>query len=349
MARGITGILAFIIAIIAIFTGCADHAYLAPSPETPIEGQPAPEPAPRPGSQDIVFAISRDADDILREAAEYFCGEYTRLSGGSAQIMDAIAPDTDLLAGRAQVAFLNKKRQYEFNELLMATSTPFLYSSYQNFALSTGAGETTRLLGASLREQSGLVPLGAFYQGALHIITDFPVSGYQQLESVTFAVSDDSEVRGVVERLNAVTITADTDGERLALYMEGEVSAAEVSLKYAASAAEFEKPSYITESYHNLIPVWLIAEEDFYEGLGDEVRAELMETVAVLNYMIDSACLSAEAAAKEALIRTGNIVLSNEFASVRNRVFNTAVPLSEEAGVQQKLARDLITAIRQIG
>lgn len=320
------------------------------------ESPPFPEGAfleARPMESDtipLVFAISRDASPTLREAAEFFCDQLEEITQGRVTItlLDSIAPDADLITGRAQLAFLNKKRQLAFSAPLVATASPFLYSGYQSFTMRANAPSTLSLLERSLRESDDLIPLAAFYQGTLHLLTDFPAGGYQPFEGSLIALREDADMQATITRLNGSYLAADTDQERFRLFAEGEVTGAEISLeRLEAFTDELSRPSYLTLSSHSIIPVWLVASAELYDSLTSAQQAEVSELCATLTNRIDDLVVEQEALWLEEL--GGNdLTLITECSNLRNRVFNTLPELEETAIPQQWAARDLINRMRRI-
>ena len=344
--------LAALIAAVVLLSACAGEP---PQVVTIPEVQPpaAPYPPEDRAATEIVFAISRDASDILVSAAKYFAEELGVRTNGAitVRVEPAIAPDADLLAGRAQIALLNKRRQLAFCEPLSATATSFLYNSYQNFLMRANAANTMNIVGFSLRENHGLVPLGAFYQGALHLLIDFSPGGYHHFEGVSVITAEDAGTRASFERLigpDGRIIYHDTDWERLERFIHGEGNAVEVSI--GALKENLESLPYsvhLIASYHNLVPVWLVADAAFMDELSPRARAEIAELQAYMANMINDAYRELDNQFFGRLSAVQDIPVVFEFTNVRNWVFHTLPLPGSEASDQQRLAIDLIQIMRR--
>ena len=302
---------------------------------------------------EIVFAISRDASDVLVNAARQFATEFQERTNGAVAVRVelAIAPDADLRTGRAQIALLNKRRQLEFCEPLAASATPFLYSGYNNFLMRANAGSVMSVLEFSLRENHGLVPLAAFYQGAKHLLIDFTPGGYQNYDGMTIITSENEEVRASFGRLvgtGGYTTPLDSDESRMEAFLFGEGNAAEMRFEALAEMQDgFEYQVHLITSYHDLVPVWFVACAEFTDGLSPLWRAELAELTAHMANSINDAYRSADVELLHTIREIPNLTVDFVFAHVRNHVFHTLPPLEEGAGDDKMLARDLLTIMRR--
>lgn len=333
---------------------CLSSCHTAPEalsqPEAPPSASAAePEEwVPQP-TQEWVFAISRDAPQSLRTAADYFCTEVSRITQERINftVRDSIAPDADLVAGRAQVAFLNKKRQLAFSPPLAATAYPFLYSGYKNFTMRANAPAVLESLESSLRQHHGMVPLGAYYQGALHLLTDFPAGDYRNYLYSMIATTYDPEMEQVIARLEGEAVVVDSESERFEMFWIGEVTGIEISLKELSKYDELPSLSYLTVSSHNIVPAWLVVSESFYDSLPPAQQAGMAEICAYMTNLIDDEIAATEAE-QLADLSIANLVISTELSGVRNRVYNTMPALGEGAAPEQFTARDLMDRMRRI-
>jgi len=321
-----------------------------------LEALPANNPenaAPGSVAGEFVFAVSRDADPILIEAAQEFAQELEARTNGAltARVELTIAPDADLLAGRAGLALLSKKRQLAFCHSLAGTATPFMYNNFSNFLMRANARNTMRILEFSLREEHDLLPLAAFYQGAHHLLVDFSPGGYQHFEGVDIILSEDADTGASFSRLvgaEGAISTFDSDSARLEQFILGEGNAAELSLEIFADIEEdFPYQVHLIASYHNLTPAWLVADAALIDGLSPHLRAEVAELTAYMASRINTGFRERDRAAFAALNEMPNIAVVHEFSNVRNRVFNTLPPLDEDADKRERLARDLLEIMRR--
>lgn len=321
-----------------------------------LEALPANNPenaAPSSVAGEVVFAVSRDADPILIEAAQEFARELALRTNGAlaARVELTIAPDADLLAGRAGFGLLSKKRQLDFCQSLAVTATPFMYNNFHNFLMRANARNTVRILEFSLREDHGLLPLTAFYQGAHHLLVDFPPGGYQHFEGVDVILSEDADTGAFFSRLvgeEGAVSAFDSDSARLEQFILGEGNAVELSLEiFAEMEEDFPYQVYLIASYHNLTPAWLVADAALMDGLSPRLRAEVAELSAQMASRINAGFYERDRAAFDALDEMPNIAVVHEFSNVRNRIFNTLPPLDEDAGRQERLARDLLGIMRR--
>ncbi|MCL2580252.1 MAG: hypothetical protein FWE32_09530 [Oscillospiraceae bacterium] len=326
-------------------------------------GASAPEPSPAAGVEtmagrvtvsQVTLAVSRDAEPELIEAAEAFVAELTARTNGAltAGVELTIAPDAALLSGRAQIALLNKRRQFDFCQSLAATATPFLYTGFENFLMRANARDTMRILAFSLREDHGLIPLTAFYQGSNHLLIDFAPGGYQQFEGTGIILSEDAQVAAAFGRLvgtGGVLTTYDTDEARMEQFILGEGNAAELSMEtFAALEEDFPYQVHLIAGYHNLVPAWLVADADFMDNLPPHLRAQVIELSAYMSARIGWGARERELAVFRSLEDKPNIAIVRDFTSVRNRIFNTLPVLDEEATERDRLARDLLGIMRGI-
>ncbi len=346
------GMLAALTALCLLLGGCkAAGRSLAPSGPGSEPAQAQDVPGPNGGAEEeYLFVISRDAPELVRFAATYFCEELAMITDSAVRmtVAGSIAPDAELVTGRAQMAFLNKKRQFEFSPPLAATALPFLYSGYRNFTMRANSPTTLELLERSLRESHKMVPLAAYYQGSRHLLSHFSVEQYGNFENERVAVSDDAEMVSAFTFLGAEAVVADTDGERFDLFLSGEASAAELSLdELAARGGELDSDTAYTFSSHSLVPVWLIAGEAFYDSLTDAQRAGVAELCAYITNLLDNGYVARETELEDAAANL-NITFNTEFSSVRNRVFNVMPVPGADAGAAKKLARDLVEVMRRL-
>ena len=334
-------------ALFMLLCACASPAGPQPANIPPEDEQAGREPEPS-AITELVFSISRDADRELVLAAEYFCRGFAEIMGGAvtARVEAVIAPDADLISGKAQAAFLNKKRQLNFNPALAATATPFIYSSYPSFTIRANARSTLNLLRGSMRSENGLIPLAAFYQGAQQMLTDFPAGAYQNFEYSFFAVSEATDTGAVLERLGVDIIEGDDD-ERMEFLLDARVNGLEISLE-ALSQAELLENLYLTLSYHSIVPVWLVVGADFFDSLTPVQQAGVWELCAVMINMIDDGQVAREKALLAELAERDGLIVLGEFSGVRNRVFHTMPSLGEGATPQQRLAYELADLMRRI-
>ena len=301
---------------------------------------------------EIVLAVSRDASDVLVSAAQYFAAEFEERTNGAitVRVQLSVAPDADLLTGRAQIALLSKRRHLEFCEPLAASGAPFLYNGYNNFLMRANAGSVMSVLEFSLRENHGLVPLAAFYQGSKHLLVDFSPGGYQNYDSMTIITSEDEEVRASFGRLVGAgggTIPFDADEDRMENFLFGAGNAAEIRLEALMGMQEgFDYQVHLITSYHDLVPVWLVACARFIDDLSPLWLAELNELQAYMASRINDAYRAVDIELLRAIREIPNLTVESGFAHARNRVFSTLQPLGEEAGDSQRLARDLLTIMR---
>lgn len=303
----------------------------------------------RGDAQEMRFAVSEDAPEILRAAAAYFCQELEEISQGSIHmtISGGAEPQVQLEEGTAQVALLHQKQQMEFSQPLQATATPFLYTGYRNFTVRANAYETISLLERSLRRDNQLVPLAAFYQGTRHFLTSFSVTNYLHLEGATLAVGEDDPLRESLGRLGAETVSAATLRERLELYESGTVMGLEISLEELSLQRELPLDSYLLLCGHHTVPAWLVAQAEFFDGLTPAQQAGVWELCAYMINLVDDRQVEREQQLLEEL-SLPNLGYITEFSNVRNRVFNTLEPLESEAPASQVVARDLVDMMRRI-
>jgi len=346
--------LAAAVAVLIFLCACGGTAtpQAAPTPETPA-ARPSPENLANRQATEIVFAVSRDASDTLTNAAKHFAAELEARTNGviTVRVEQSIAPDADLLVGRAQIALLNKRMQLEFCAPLEVTATPFLYNGYNNFLMRANAGNVMSILEFALREDHGLVPLAAFYQGAKHLLIDFSPGGYQHFDSMTIITSEDDAVRASFGRLVGLggeTIPFDTDEARMESFLFGDGNAVEISLERLTEIEEdFSYQVHLIASYHNLVPAWLVACAEFIDGLSPLWRAELLELCAYMAHQINDVYRSVDNELLRTISDLPNVTVVFGFSHVRNRVFHTLPGLGEEADSGQRLARDLLEIMRR--
>lgn len=307
------------------------------------------EALPLPDPSEFVFAVSPTAGEQAQSAAEHFCREIERIMEGAitATVRISAAPDADLITGQAHIAFLNESGHLSFNKPLSATAMPFLYTGYTNFTMRANAKTTLDILDRNLRSEHSLVPLAAFYQGALHLLTNFPAAKYQDFDSVRIAVADNIESMDAFARLGGDFTVATSDAGRVEQMLAGEVAGAEVSLAYLADTEiDFSDPVYLTVSYHSLAPLWLVVNQEYYDTLTGAQQAQVAELCASMTNMIDDYYLELD---QENISRIdiSNLTISTDFAAVRNRVFNTLSSLDENTSPQRRIARELIGLMRR--
>jgi len=342
--------LAGLIAVLMLLGACTGQTYSPAEAQLPAVFPPTWEVRQ---SSEIVFAVSEDASDILIDAARYFAsGLEIRTNGGLTVAVELSAsPDADLLDGRAQIALLNNRRQLEFCQPLAATATPFLYHGVQNFLMRANAGTTISILEFSLRENHGLVPLGAFYQGAEHLLIDFSPGGYHHFWGTNILTSRDEGALESFARLTGQYGQVSYYGagaQRLESFFVGEANAVQIPVHALADSYQsFLNPAHLIVSYHDLTPVWLLASAGFMDDLPSGWRAEIVELQAVLASRINSKHQSSEEEILRELESWENLSVVLEFSHVRNRVFNTMPEPPPGATDQQRLARDLIEIMRR--
>jgi len=306
-------------------------------------------------SPEIVLAVYRNADNTLIEAARYFAGQIeARTNGGlTARVELTISPDTHLLTGQSQMALLTSRQQLEFCQPLAATATPFLYHSAHNFLMRANAGATMNVLEFSLRENHGLVPIAAFFQGAEHLLIDFSPGGYHHFLGTSILASPYQGAREPFTRLagqDGQIDYYDTSAERLESFLQSRTNVAQVSARDLTNTYyRFVEPAYLIVSYHDITPAWLIASAQFIDSLSPRWRAEITQLQADMSSRINSANQRSEEEILRELEDWVNLSVVHEFSHVRNRVLNTIPELEHGASAQEILARDLIEIMRRTG
>ena len=345
-------LLAAVLAAVILLSACT--AQPPPNDEAPPTVFFPPVWDRHHSSEEIVFAIYRGASDTLIEAATYFAGQLGIRTNGSltARVEMTAAPDTALLSDLAQIALLCERRHLEFCQPLAATATPFLYHGVQNFLMRANAVTTMNILEFSLREDHGLVPLAAFFQGAQHLLTDFPSGGYHHWLGASILTSP---YQGTYESFVRLTgqegriSSYDTGRQRLENFLQGQANAAQVSaVDFTDTRQSFIEPASLIVSYHDLTPVWLVANAQFMDSLPPQLRAQITELQAEMSSRINSAYQRIE----EDILREldedwVNLYIVHEFSHIRNRVLNTMPELEHGASTQQRLARELVEIMRR--
>ena len=344
--------LAAALAVLILLSACT--AQPATNVETTIPVAFPPAWDGQRSSEEVVLAIYRGASDTLIEAAGYFARQLGERTNGRliARVEMTVSPDTALLTNLAQIALLCERRHLEFNEPLAATATPFLYHGVQNFLMRANAGATMDILEFSLRENHSLVPLAAFFQGAQHLLVDFPSGGYHHYLGASILTPPYQGIHEPFARLTGQEGRIsyyDTGRQRLESFLQGQANAAQVSAgDLTDTYRRFIVPAQLIVSYHDLTPVWLIADAQFMDSLSPRWRAEITELQAEMSSAVNSAYQRLE----EDILREldedwVNLTVVHEFSHIRNRVFNTMPELEHGANTQQRLARDLIEIMRR--
>ena len=344
--------LAAALAVLILLSACT--AQPPPNAEAPPPVLFPPVWERQYSSDEIVLAIYRDASDTLIEAATHFAGQLGMRTNGSliARVEMTVSPDTALLSDLAQIALLCERRHLEFCQPLAATATPFLYHGVQNFLMRANAGTTMNILEFSLREDHGLVPLAAFFQGAEHLLIDFPSGGYHHYLGASILASPYQGTHESFARLagqEGRVSYYDTSRQRLESFLQGQANAAQVSaVDLMETYQSFIEPASLIVSYHDLTPVWLIANAQFMDSLSPRLRAEITGLQAEMSSRINSAYQRLE----EDILREldedwVNLYIVHEFSHIRNRVLNTMPELEHGASTQQRLARDLVEIMRR--
>ncbi|MCL2856481.1 MAG: hypothetical protein FWE19_01980 [Oscillospiraceae bacterium] len=344
------------IRLAAVFAALMLLGACSGQPATPTPAQPPAVLPPVWESRqpsEVVIAVSRDAGSVLVNAAQDFAGQLETRTGGqlTARVQLSASPDADLRAGRAQIALLNERQQLEFCRPLAATATPFLYHGVQNFLMRANAETTISILEFSLRENHGVVPLVAFFQGAEHLLIDFSPGGYHHFLGAEILTSSYQGAQEPFTRLagqDGKVNHYDTDRQRLESFLMGQANAAQISAEVLAGEyLSFVEPAHLIVSYHDLTPAWLLASAGFIDGLPPRWRAELFELQAHMASQINSAHQDSEEKILRELEGWANVSVVFEFSHVRNRVLNTMPELSPDADPQQRLARDLVEIMRR--
>lgn len=345
--------LAAVVAMLVLLCACGVLGSRPPVPER--EAAPAanlPSDLEAGGAIEIVFAVSRDAGDILISAAQHFSRElYERTNGAiAARVEESMAPDADLLEGIAQMALLNDRRQFEFSLPLTVTATPFLYNSYNNFLMRANSRNTMSILEFSLGLH-GLTPLAAFYQGAQHLLISFSPGGYRHFDGMTIIISECPEAQASFGRLTGTggsVVVNNSREDRLERFLQGYGNAVEITPDaFAGREESIGYQMHMIASYHNLTPVWLVADADFMDGLPPLWRAEITELISLMSGRINEAHRREEEQLFRQMREMPGITIVSEFSNVRNWVFNTLPPLEENADEQQRLARTLLEQMRR--
>jgi len=107
------------------------------------------------------------------------------------------------------------------------------------------------------------------------------------------------------------------------------------------------EPAHLIVSYHDLTPVWLLANAGFMDGLPPGWQAEITELQAQMASRVNGAYLSREDEILRELQSWTDLSVVFEFSHIRNRVFNTMPELEHGADAQQRLARDLVEIMRR--
>jgi len=347
------GLKLIVAALAAVTLLSACNVQPANNIETPLPPPIFPPVWEARHSSEIVLAVYRNADDTLIEAARYFADQLeARTNGGlAARVELTVSPDTALLTGLSQMALLSNRQHLEFCQPLAATATPFLYHGVQNFLMRANARATMSILEFSLRENHGLVPLAAFFQGAEHLLIDFPPGGYYHFLGVSILASPYQVANEFFTRLTGQEGQVsyyDTGSQRLESFWLGLANAAQVSAGDLTNTYySFIDPAYLIVSYHDLTPAWLIANAEFIDNLPPRWQAEITQLQAEMSSRINSANQHSEEEILRELEDWVNLSIVHEFSHIRNRVLNTLPELEHGASAQQRLARDLIEIMRR--
>lgn len=262
------------------------------------EASQTKKPSPMRSVQTLQFEVEEGLEQKFLEQARLFAKDVERISQGRLMVSVIERKKRALAKSEYDFAYLQNQYLAQLAPSLKTLSLPFLYNDMKHLSLALNSPDIRQLIEeqlklhvfplAALSRGDGLIlcmeaPEGdsinssrlmpPYFQGltvAVHEGNSEIISVFQALGM--YAVSSPEE--DLLSILNQYIISDDT-----AHFINGVEATKEEILK----KTEFPDPLYGIETWHNLSPIWFIAQSNTWENLSGWEQAVIQEATA---YMI---------------------------------------------------------------
>lgn len=287
-----------------LLTGCKQVLqYRAALPVTPIQ-------TPR----SLTFQVSSSLGREILDQADRFADYLEKISDGQISVEVTVGmPDQNTVAtGETDFCILTSAQIAQLNDVFSMLQMPFLYDSYRHMGMVLNSERMLEKLSDRL-EESGVVPLAAVAeQGNVLVCSQKAVRVPADFRELVIAVqADNTQKQRLLEALGArvqsyalQNVTGKL-GAELDLLLADEqeepvqINTVEASFEQVLALPQQEDTRfYMMNSYHDVVPLWVVVNRASYESLNQKETAWLQEGCAALLAGID---LSREAKEMRAL------------------------------------------------
>lgn len=271
----------------------AASAVMAPVPLPPDEAS---------ARRTLVFLVDSAGDSIYREAATVFAQKVGQLTGGiiSVEVSSSVGPVVDYLAGKAQLCFVDSRRNPNFSEDFPILVQPMRYANYQSFTLAINSKRVLERLNVEVGEKEHTRLLGAFFQGSNQLVSRLaPVKGNLSDEALdgesVVAVRPDSGIAELFTNYGVTAVSDQNHSNRLQMLLEGSAVVAEFSPSELLDIDWRDTGLYLLGTNHTITPRFLAMDSIVYDELSPGYQAAITEACAYLYPIIDNHYLQRDA------------------------------------------------------
>ena len=240
-----------------------------------------------------------EKDAMVREEAERFAARVSELSGGMLEIeVQSGFPDHETVAsGEADFAFLSNIQMAQANSLFGMLSLPFTYDDYNHMSIALNSEEMLTLLTDRLAG-TNLLPMMAHYNGTSCLVTNRgELRVPSDFRDLAIAMrTDNAEKIRMFEVLGARVLPYSHTSLVPMLGQEVEIlpddltkpgdlvtiDTIEVDLEQALQLLSDPDSLYLIRTFHNLSPLWLVANQEAFASLSAWEQAVVREGLAGL-------------------------------------------------------------------
>ena len=304
------------LAMLASVLFCACAASNHTDGERPAAMIPPDEQSAR---KQMVFLVDSSRDDVYRRAAELFAAKVNEYTDNilTVEVSSSVEAAKDFLAGKAQLVFLDGKRNAALSEDFAVLSAPMRYTDFKTYTMAINSARMMEALNDRLAEDDILLLTGV-YQGTNYFVAgratvggDFePEDGEEDdAAALAAAVLPDSGIEPLL-REYGMEVTADRSFPgRLQLLLEQTVTLAEFTAKELV-AVDWSGGHYLYATNHSITPGWLAMDKRLYDELSPAYQAVILEACAYLGPVIDGYFTELETNA-EARLRSQGVTVKS--------------------------------------
>ena len=260
--------------------------------------QQAKRPSPIRSIQTLQFEVDAELEQKFLEQARLFAKDVERISSGHLIVSVVEKKEDTLPESEYDFAYLQNQQLAQFSPSLKTLSLPFVYNDMKHLSLALNSPDIRQLLQKQLN--SHVFPLAALSRGdGLFLSMDVPQGDSinssrlmpPYFQNFTIAVyGKNPEMISVFQGLGMYTVPSPDENFLSVLnqYIVSEnvtyfINGVEVTKEQILKKTEFPDSVYAIETWHNLSPVWFVAQSKTWENLSGWEQAVIQEATA---YMI---------------------------------------------------------------
>ena len=262
------------------------------------EVSPAKKPSPIRSIQTLQFEVDASLEQKFLDQARLFAKDVERISRGRLMVSVIEKKREVLSESEYDFAYLQNQQLAQFAPSLKTLSLPFLYNDMKHLSLALNSPDIRQLLEERLKNH--VFPLAALSRGdGLFLCMDAPEGDSinsnrlmpPYFQGLTIAVHEGNSENIPVFQALGIYAVPFSDEDLLSILNQYVVldnvthfiNGAEATKEEILKKSEFPDPVYAIETWHNLSPVWFVAQSKTWENLSSWEQAVIQEATA---YMI---------------------------------------------------------------